>query len=98
MKNVRMICCLLFVPPPIILYIYICPPLPDSSFPRYSAFYPMSQQQPPISDDADIVRPFDRSKDEHMVKMLVGQGVMEGLARANNKSKPAKYRIKNPSL
>lgn len=58
----------------------------------------MSQQQPPISDDADIVRPFDRSKDEHMVKMLVGQGVMEGLARANNKSKPAKYRIKNPSL
>ncbi|OXG17370.1 hypothetical protein C366_03458 [Cryptococcus neoformans Tu401-1] len=45
----------------------------------------MSQQQPPISDDADIVRPFDHSKDEHMVKMLVGQGVMEGLARANNK-------------
>ncbi|KIR78484.1 hypothetical protein I305_02854 [Cryptococcus gattii E566] len=45
----------------------------------------MSQSQPPSSDDVDIVRTFDSSKDERMVKMIVGQGVMEGLARANNK-------------
>lgn len=58
----------------------------------------MSQSQPPTSDDVDIVRTFDSSKDERMVKMIVGQGVMEGLARANNKSKPAKCSIETSSL
>lgn len=58
----------------------------------------MSQSQPPTSDDVDIVRTFDSSKDERMVKMIVGQGVMEGLARANNKSEPAKCSIETSSL
>ncbi|KAK8849612.1 hypothetical protein IAR55_004947 [Kwoniella newhampshirensis] len=34
---------------------------------------------------SDFVRPFDASKDEKILKMLVGQGIMEGLARANNR-------------
>lgn len=29
------------------------------------------------------VRPYNHEKDGHLVKMLVGQGVMEGLATAN---------------
>nr|XP_031857643.1 uncharacterized protein CI109_006973 [Kwoniella shandongensis]KAA5524715.1 hypothetical protein CI109_006973 [Kwoniella shandongensis] len=38
-----------------------------------------------VEVEVDIVRPFDLSKDVKILKMLVGQGVMEGLARANGR-------------
>ncbi|WWC73760.1 uncharacterized protein I206_107732 [Kwoniella pini CBS 10737] len=37
-----------------------------------------------VSPQDDCVRPLEE-KDEKIVKMLIGQGVMEGLAKANNK-------------
>ncbi|WVO13783.1 hypothetical protein L204_101405 [Cryptococcus depauperatus] len=40
----------------------------------------------PETDEGDIVRTFVPASDEKMLKMIVGQGIMEGLARANNKT------------
>lgn len=34
--------------------------------------------------EVDFVRPYNHARDNHVVKMLIGQGVMEGLARANS--------------
>ncbi|TYJ57886.1 hypothetical protein B9479_001496 [Cryptococcus floricola] len=43
------------------------------------------QEAPAPVEGVDVVRMYDHSRDEHALKMLVGQGIMEGLARANNK-------------
>ncbi|WVQ75142.1 hypothetical protein IAR50_004751 [Cryptococcus sp. DSM 104548] len=43
------------------------------------------REPPAPAEGVDIVRKYDHSRDEHALKMLVGQGIMEGLARANHK-------------
>ena len=41
----------------------------------------------PGAPELDTVRPFDSKTDAKTVKMLIGQGVMEGLAAANQRGK-----------
>ena len=46
---------------------------------------PVVGSETPPAAQTDLVRPFNPATDSKMVTMLVGQGVMEGLARANHK-------------
>jgi hypothetical protein len=56
----------------------------------------MPRAPPAIASREDVVRPYNPSTDTQMVKMLVGQGVMEGLAYANQRGLPLSPSI--PSL